>query len=122
MDGSARGVREGRLSAAGQPPLSWIEHDVFRRITAEQFATFWRLVETAAGKARMAVNADGNANSIVLWRDLLGPEFPQPPKDELKESMAAALRSGSAGIAGGAIVSGGGRSIVSGRSFGAHHE
>jgi hypothetical protein len=70
----------------------------------------------------MAVNADGNANSIVLWRDLLGPEFPQPPKDELKESMAAALRSGSAGIAGGAIVSGGGRSIVSGRSFGAHHE
>ena len=122
MDGSARGVREGRLSAAGRPPLSWIEHDVFRRITAEQVATFWRLVETAAGKARMAVNADGNANSIVLWRDLLGPEFPQPPKDELKESMAAALRSGSAGIAGGAIVSGGGRSIVSGRSFGAHHE
>jgi Fic family protein len=24
MDGSARGVREGRLSAAGQQPLSWI--------------------------------------------------------------------------------------------------
>lgn len=98
------------------------EHDVFKRITAEQFATFWRLVETAAGKARTALNADGNANSMVLWRDLLGPEFPQPPKDELKQSMAAALRSSSAGIAGGAIVSGGGRPIVSGRSFGAPHE
>jgi len=98
------------------------EHDVFKRITPEQFAIFWRLVETAAGKARAAMNAEGNANTMVLWRDLLGPEFPQPPKDELKESMAAALRSGSAGIAGGAIVSGGGRPVVPGRSFGAEHE
>lgn len=98
------------------------EHDVFKRITPEQFAIFWRLVETAAGKARAAMNAEGNATSMVLWRDLLGPEFPQPPKDELKDSMAAALRSGSAGIAGGAIVSGGGRPVVPGRSFGAHHE
>ena len=98
------------------------EHDVFKRITPEQFAIFWRLVETAAGKARTAMNAEGNANSMVLWRDLLGPEFPPPPKDELKESMAAALRSGSAGITGGAIVSGGGRPVVPGRSFGAHHE
>ena len=98
------------------------EHDVFKRITPEQFAIFWRLVETAAGKARAAMNAEGNANSMVLWRDLLGPEFPQPPKDELKMSMAEALRSGSAGIAGGAIVSGGGRPVVPGRSFGAEHE
>lgn len=98
------------------------EHDVFKRITPEQFATFWRLVETAAGKARSALNAEGNANSMILWRDLLGLEFPEPPKDELKESVAAALRSGSAGIAGGAIVSSGGRPIVPGRSFGATHE
>jgi hypothetical protein len=98
------------------------EHDVFKRITPEQFAIFWRLVDTAAGKARAAMNAEGNANSMLLWRDLLGPEFPQPPNDELKESMAAALRTGSAGIAGGAIVSGGGRPVVPGRSFGAHHE
>ncbi len=98
------------------------EHDVFKKITPEQFATFWRLVETAAGKARTALDADGNANSMVLWRDLLGPEFPQPPKDELKESVAAALRGGSAGIAGGAIVSGGGRPLIPGRSFGAEHE
>jgi hypothetical protein len=105
------------LSDRGVP-----EHDVFKKITPEQFATFWRLVEAAAGKARTALNADGNANSMILWRDLLGPEFPQPPKDELKESVAAALRGGSAGIAGGAIVSGGGRPIVPGRSFGADHE
>lgn len=98
------------------------EHDVFKKITPEQFKNFWRLAETAAGKARTALNADGNANSMVLWRDLLGPEFPQPPKDELKESVAAALRSGSAGIAGGSIVSGGGRPIVPGRSFGGHDE
>jgi hypothetical protein len=98
------------------------EHDVFKKVTAQQFATFWRLVETAAGKARTALNAEGNANSLILWRDLLGPEFPEPPKDELKESVAAALRSGSAGIVGGSIVSAGGRPIVPGRSFGGHDE
>jgi hypothetical protein len=98
------------------------EHDVFRKITPEQFATFWRLVETAAGKARAALNADGNANSAILWRDLLGHEFPEPPNDELKESVAAALRSGSAGVIGGAIVSGGGRPVVPGRSYGGNHE
>jgi hypothetical protein len=102
------------LSDRGVP-----EHDVFKKITPEQFATFWRLVDTAAGKARAAVTADGNATSMILWRDLLGPEFPQPPKDELKESVAAALRSGTAGVIGGAIVSSGGRPIVSGRSYGA---
>jgi hypothetical protein len=96
------------------------EHDVFKRVSPEQFASFWRLVETAAGKARVALNADGNANSMILWRDLLGSEFPQPPKEDLKQSVAAALRSGSAGIAGGTIVSGGGRPIVPGRSFGGH--
>lgn len=104
------------LSDRGVP-----EHDVLRKITPEQFATFWRLVETAAGKARAALNAEGNANSAILWRDLLGHEFPQPSADELKGSMAAALRSGSAGVVGGAIVSGGGRPLVPGRSHGGKH-
>ncbi len=99
-----------------------VVHDVLRRVTPEQFATFWRLVDTAASKARAAMSAEGTANSAILWRDLLGPEFPQPSKDELKESVAAALRSGSAGVVGSGIVSGGGRPIVAGRSFGAGHE
>ncbi len=86
-----------------------VDHDVLRRVTPEQFATFWRLVDDAARKARAAMSAEGTANSAILWRDLLGPEFPQPSKDELKESVAAALRSGSAGVVGGGIVSGGGR-------------
>lgn len=98
------------------------EHDVFKKITPEQFATFWRLVEMAAGKARAALVAVDNVNSMILWRDLLGDEFPQPPKDELKDSVAAALRSGSAGVIGGGIVSGGGRPIVPGRSYGGDHE
>lgn len=113
------------LVETGQKPILFDrgvpEHDVFARVTVEQFATFWRLIETAAGKARTALDADNDAESWVLWRDLLGPEFPQPPKDALKASIAAALRSGSAGIAGGTIVSSGGRPIVSGRSFGVGH-
>ncbi|MBF6603994.1 MAG: nucleotidyltransferase [Chloroflexi bacterium] len=98
------------------------EHDVFKKITPEQFARFWRLVATAAGAAREALNAEANATSVQLWHDLFGEEFPKPPRDEFKESVAAALRRGPAGITGGAIVSGGGRPIVPGRSFGADHE
>jgi hypothetical protein len=99
-----------------------VDHDVLRRVTPDQFDTFWRLMESAASQARAAMSAEGTANSAILWRDLLGPEFPQPPKEELKESVAAALRGGSAGVIGGGIVSSGGRPIVPGRSFGAAHE
>ena len=56
------------------------EHDVFKKITPEQFATFWRLVETAARTARAALNAQTNAESVQRWNDLFGDEFPKPDK------------------------------------------
>jgi hypothetical protein len=56
------------------------EHDVFKRITPEQFATFWRLVEKAADAAREALDAETNATSVQLWHNLFGEEFPKPDK------------------------------------------
>ena len=54
-----------------------------------------------------------------IWYGLFGDPYPEPDKDVRKASIAAAIRSGTAGIAGGTIVSGGGRAVVPGRAFGA---
>lgn len=57
------------------------ESDVFRRITASEFSRFYRLVEDAAVRARRALEAPTVAESATIWRELLGPEFPEPSKD-----------------------------------------
>jgi hypothetical protein len=56
-----------------------VDQDVFRRITAEQFATFWQLIDVAAAEARAALDAETIVESAARWRRLLGPEFPEPP-------------------------------------------
>lgn len=94
------------------------EHDVFKKVTTEQFAIFWQMADTAARQAREALESPTSADSAALWRELLGEEFPQPARSEQKAAIAQALRSGIAGIAGGSIVSSGGRDIVPGRSSG----
>jgi Second Messenger Oligonucleotide or Dinucleotide Synthetase domain len=70
-------------AATGQVPYlrdHGVDQDVFRRITPDQFATFWRLVDGAATDARAALAATTTIESATRWRDLLGPEFPEPPK------------------------------------------
>jgi hypothetical protein len=57
------------------------ENNVLRRVTPQDFAGFWRLVERAAGDARAAFDADTITESVTRWRALLGLEFPEPPKD-----------------------------------------
>src|SRR5439155_15142923 len=51
-------------------------NNVFKKITPEQFRTFWGLVDRAAGDARRALDAVTVAESAVAWRAMLGPEFP----------------------------------------------
>jgi len=64
------------------------ENNVFRRITPEDFAAFWRLVESAAGDARAALDAETLVESVTRWRTLLGPEFPEPPAGGFTERVA----------------------------------
>ncbi len=54
-------------------------NDVFRRITAEQYRTFYDLASGAAGAARTALDADTNAESVSRWHTIFGSEFPDPP-------------------------------------------
>lgn len=58
------------------------EHDVFKRITGEDFATFYECIKVAAGTARKALDAPTVKESATLWRELFGDAFPAPPSGE----------------------------------------
>jgi len=63
------------------PDLGVPENDVFRRVSAADFAAFYRLTERAADLARQALDAPTVSESASTWRELFGPEFPPPPSD-----------------------------------------
>jgi hypothetical protein len=55
-------------------------HDVFKRITAEDFKKFYEQVTAAAKLARKALDSQDRTESGQLWRALLGGRFPKPPE------------------------------------------
>lgn len=55
------------------------DHDVFKRVTPEQFAEFYSDAQTAANLARRAFDSNNRSDSGNLWRELLGSKFPAPP-------------------------------------------
>lgn len=57
------------------------EHDVFAKVTNEEFAAFHNLVCAAATTAREAYNEQDVAKSALKWRELFGNKFPLPPSD-----------------------------------------
>ncbi|PRO66471.1 SMODS domain-containing nucleotidyltransferase [Alkalicoccus urumqiensis] len=56
------------------------EHDVFKRITEEEYKEFYDLVKEAASIARQALDSTDKVESIELWGKLFGSKFPPPPK------------------------------------------
>lgn len=58
------------------------EHDVFARITGEDFAAFYEKVKEAAVLARQALEADDRKTSARLWAQLFGDEFPHDEEDD----------------------------------------
>jgi len=77
------------------------ENDVFRRVSAADFAGFYRIARNAANLARQALDAPTVAESASAWRELLGPEFPEPPKDGGFTQRTAASTIASTGRYGG---------------------
>ena len=71
-----------------------------------------------ADDAVAAEDAGDESAAQEIWYDLFGDPFPKPDKDDRKAKIAEALRAGTAGVGGGTIISGGGRAVVPGRSFG----
>lgn len=62
------------------------EHDVFERITEEEYDSFYELVKSASEIARQAYDSLDKEESINKWKELFGNKFPNPPKNEFKFS------------------------------------
>jgi hypothetical protein len=55
-------------------------HDVFKRISAEDFKKFYDQAKTGADLARRAYDSEDRTESGNLWRELFGRKFPKPPE------------------------------------------
>lgn len=58
------------------------QHNVFRRVSGEDFATFHSQVCGAAKAARIALDSVDLQKSVKGWKELLGDKFPDPPPSE----------------------------------------
>ena len=62
------------------------EHDVFARITDEEYSDFYDTVCDAAKIAREAFDCEELYDSVCKWRELFGNEFPPAPKPSKSNS------------------------------------
>jgi len=58
------------------------QHNVFRRVSGEDFAAFHSQVRDAAKIARMALDTDDLQTSVAGWKKLFGDKFPDAPPSE----------------------------------------
>ena len=56
-------------------------HDVFKRISADDFKKFYEQVKDGAALARRAFDAEDRTESGNLWREMFGSKFPKPPEN-----------------------------------------
>ena len=56
-------------------------HDVFKRISADDFKKFYEQVRDGAALARRAFNAQDWTESGNLWREMFGGKFPRPSEN-----------------------------------------
>jgi hypothetical protein len=57
------------------------DHDVFARITDEEYEVFYKNIQIAADIARQALDATNVKDSANKWRELFGSKFPPPPSE-----------------------------------------
>lgn len=58
------------------------EHDVFGRLSEDDYNDFYESVCDAAQKARDAYDCEDLHESVSKWRSLFGSMFPEPPTKE----------------------------------------
>ncbi|MDD5222469.1 MAG: nucleotidyltransferase [bacterium] len=56
-------------------------HDVFARVSFDDFSMFYDQTVEAAKLARRALDSKDRIESGNLWRELLGNKFPKPPEE-----------------------------------------
>lgn len=80
-------------------------HNVWKRISKEDFVAFYDYVKDAAATARKAFDAELLSEQLQEWRNLFGSEFPVMSEDEARSERLAQkaklLESGAATIGGG---------------------
>ena len=64
------------------------EHDVFARITDDEYYDFYHTVCKAAKIAREAFDCEELYDSVCKWRELFGNEFPSAPQPTKSNSSA----------------------------------
>lgn len=72
------------VRAGGKPSLpdyGVSTHDVFKRISTDDFRKFYDQVKDGAVLARRAYDSQDRTESGNLWRDLFGSKFPKPPEN-----------------------------------------
>ena len=75
------------------------EHDVFARLSDSDYEAFYDSVCEAAVIARNAYDAETVQESAMLWRELFGNKFPEPP--QTKDVIFTERQSDSRDIPGG---------------------
>lgn len=58
------------------------KHDVFERVTDEQYDNFYNLIQDAAIIAREAYDSEDKEESAKKWKQLFGSKFPDPPEKQ----------------------------------------
>ncbi|WP_347160315.1 SMODS domain-containing nucleotidyltransferase [Pontibacter chitinilyticus] len=80
-------------------------HNVWKRVSNEDFVAFYDHVVEAAATARKAYEAELMSEQVQLWRSLFGSEFPQMKEEDTRGERLAVkakqLESGAATIGGG---------------------
>jgi hypothetical protein len=57
------------------------EHNVFKRVSGEDFAEFYEQVCKASEIANKALNSNSVHESVALWKQLFGDKFPDAPDE-----------------------------------------
>lgn len=57
-------------------------HNVLGRVSGEDFAGFHKIIQEAATQARLAYDEEDVRKSAVLWREIFGDKFPEPPEEK----------------------------------------
>lgn len=66
------------------PDYGVTDHDVFAKITNDEFHQFYEQVKEGAILAREALDCPDYNESCTLWRQLFGSKFPKPPETTSK--------------------------------------
>lgn len=57
-------------------------HDVWKRISNEDFVAFYDAVKSSSDLARKAFDAESISEQVKLWKGFFGSKFPDPPAEK----------------------------------------